>query len=53
MNEKLIDTITNVFFVILTILALIITIRLVTMPTTNRYKVYNDKNNYVVIEESR
>lgn len=53
MNDKIIDMITNIFFIIIGILAIILTIRLFTIPTKNYYKVYNDKNNYVVIEESR
>lgn len=53
MNDKIIDLITNIFFTVLLVLAIIITVRLVTLPTKNYYKVYNDKNNYVVIEESR
>lgn len=53
MNDKIIDMITNIFFIIIGILAIILTIRIFTIPTKNYYKVYNDKNNYVVIEESR
>ena len=53
MKNEIVDTITTGFFVLLGILAIIITIAMITTPTTRTYKVYNDKNNYTIIEESR
>ena len=53
MKDEIVDTITTGFFVVLGILAIIITIAILNTPTKRTYKVYNDKNNYTIIEESR
>lgn len=51
MNDNLEDKITLGFFVVLLVLAIIITVRCVTMPNKRTYRVYNDKNNYTIVEE--
>lgn len=49
-NNDLFDIITNVFFVILGILAIIITIRIFAIPSRTYYTVRNE-NNCIVVEE--
>ena len=52
MNDNLCDKITIGFFAILLVLATIITIAfIVKTPTKRTYRVYNDRNNYTIVEE--
>ena len=52
MNDNIFDKITIGFFVVLLVLATIITIAfIVKVPNKRTYKVYNDKNNYTIVEE--
>ena len=52
MKDEFFDKITIGFFAILLILATIMTIAFITkVPTKRTYKVYNDRNNFTIVEE--
>lgn len=51
MNDKLEDKITIGFFIVILILAIILTVRCISVPTKRTYRVYNDRNNYTIVEE--
>ena len=51
MKDDIFETITTGFFVVLGICAIIMTIVIINTPTKRTYKVYNDRNNFTIVEE--